>query len=138
MSSGAEASAAAAFLAGAFFAGAALAVAAVLPATAACVARVFALAAADVSVCAAVPPVAFWTLAFAASLAFAAPLAALTSFARPVTPGAVVAGVGAGAGAFGLSTVNHTAHTASMARRAMRKGGLIWLTAHRSDAGRGT
>ena len=97
-SSGAEASAAAAFLAGAFFAGAALAVAAVLPATAACVARVFALAAADVSVFAAVPPVAAWTLAFAASLAFAAPLAALTSFARPVTPGAVVAGVGAGPG----------------------------------------
>ena len=42
------------------------------------------------------------------------------------------------AGGLGRSTVNHTAHTASMATRAMRKGRLIWLTAHPSDAAPGT
>src|SRR6185312_11787129 len=74
------------------------------------------------------PPVASWTRAFAASLAVAAPLAAATSLASPVVPGAAGNGASA-AGDLGRSTVNHTAHTASMATRAMRKGGLIWLTA---------
>ncbi len=86
---------------------------------------------------AAVPPVASWTRAFAASLAVAAPLAAVTSLASPVVPGAAGSGASA-AGGLGRSTVNHSAHAASMATTAMRKGGLIWLTAHASDAAAGT
>ena len=89
------------------------------------------------AVFAAVPPVASWTRAFAASLAAAAPLAAATSWASPVVPGAAGSGASA-AGGLGRSTVNHTAHTASRATRAMRKGRLIWLTANPSDAAPGT
>src|SRR4051795_2212913 len=81
----------------------------------------------------ALSPVAACVFAFAASLAAAAALAAGTPLARPVVPGA---GVGAGSEpeALGLSTVNHSAHMASMATRAMRKGGLIWSTPLRSAA----
>src|SRR6185503_11186661 len=74
--------------------------------------------------------------AFDAALAAAAPLAAATSWASPVVPGA--AGSGASAAGLGRSTVNHTADMASMATRAMRKGRLIWLTANPSDAAPGT
>ena len=94
-------------------------------------------AASFAGVVAVAPPVAFWTFALAASLAAAAPLAAFTSFARPVAPGAVGSG-GSSAGGFGLSTVNQSAHTASTATRAMRKGGLSWATPPRSAAAAAT
>src|SRR4051794_7706232 len=72
-------------------------------------------------VVAAVPPVAFCTLAFAASLAFAAPLAAFTSLARPVVPGAAGSGALSAAGALGLSAGDPSGHTAGQATRAERE-----------------